>query len=372
MNKNKLSSFTIRGYKSISYDQPLTVELGDINIMLGANGAGKSNIISFFKMLGYMMSGSLQMFIAQSGTNQNFLYYGSKKTPALCAEIRFDSNNDYDIYRFSLANAVHNTLIINSEEIEWKNNSCISDPFKKQVVSDFKETGLLGQNSNKAVQVIRNILSSCKVFQFSDSSVSSPMRQTSIVDSAHYLQSEANNLASFLYFLKNNYNESYRRIVEYVRDVVPQFRDFYLEPERGYISLKWMDNSVNDYVFNADQFSDGSIRYIALATLLLQPEETMPKVIIIDEPELGLHPYAIGQLAEMVKDASMHAQVIIATQSPALVDNFSLDDVMIVERDDMEQCTTIKKLKEVDYKVWLDEYSNSDLWNKNVLGGRPV
>lgn len=198
------------------------------------------------------------------------------------------------------------------------------------------------------------------------------MRQASTVDSAHYLQSEANNLASFLFYLKNNYAESYRRITKYVRDVVPQFKDFYLEPERGYISLKWTDTSTNDYVLTADQFSDGSIRFISLATLLLQPEETMPFVIIVDEPELGLHPYAIDQLNEMIRDASKHAQIIVATQSTAIIDGFSANDVTVIERNDDFQGTEGRHLSEAEYEGWLQEYALSELWNKNVIGGRPV
>lgn len=372
-SKHKLTKITIKGFKSISFDHPIELEIGDVNILLGANGAGKSNIISFFKMIGFMMSESLQQFIAQYGTNQKFLYYGPKKTPTLNAEIRFDGQNSYDIYRFSLTNAVLNRLIISTEEIEWK-NSKTNRPITRQLVSDFNESALIHMKTqDTACKLIWDILAGCKVYQFNDSSIlSSPIRQASTVESAHYLQSEANNLASFLFYLKNNYGESYKRIVNYIKEVVPQFKEFYLEPERGYVSLKWIDTSANDYVLSPDQFSDGSIRFIALATLLLQPEETMPRVIIIDEPELGLHPYAIGQLTEMIKDASLHAQVIVATQSSALIDGFSANDVTIVERDEDAQCTTVKRLNEEDYTEWLKEYSLSELWNKNVIGGRPI
>lgn len=370
-NSTKLSQLEIKGYKSISFNHPVNLVLGDVNILLGANGAGKSNIISFFKMMGFMMSGSLQMYIAQAGTNQKFLYYGAKVTPAMSATIRFENEKCYDIYRFSLTHAVPNRLIINSEEVEWNDFAKTKKPYQKQLVSDFNESALVNSD-DKTSKIIRDFLSRCKVYQFSDSSQAAPMRQASTVDSAHYLQSEANNLASFLYYLKNNYQDSYKRIVSYVREVIPQLRDFYLEPERGYISLKWIDTSANDYVLSPDQFSDGSIRYIALATLLLQPEETMPCVIIIDEPELGLHPYAIDQLTEMIKDASLHAQVIVATQSPALIDGFSLDDVKVIERDEDNQCTVVRQMKEEDYSVWLNDYTVSELWAKNVIGGRPI
>lgn len=371
MGKSKLTQLTIRGYRSISFDHPVSLALGDVNILLGANGAGKSNIVSFFRMLEFMMSGSLQMYIAKSGTNQEFLHYGPKKTPTLSASIRFDSARSYDIYTFNLTGAVGDRLIISSEEIEWADKQATAKPFTLQLDTDFKETALR-TSEDKSCQVVWRFLSYCKVYQFSDSSLTSPMRQASKVESAHYLQSEANNLASFLFYLKNNYTESYQRIVSYVRGVVPQFRDFYLEPEGSHVSLKWVDTSLNDYVLSADQFSDGSIRFISLATLLLQPEKTMPSVIIIDEPELGLHPYAIDQLTEMIKDASLHAQVIVATQSPSLVNGFSLDDVFIVERDEEHQCSSVKKLRGDDYKEWLQEYTFSELWDKNVIGGRPL
>lgn len=371
-DNHKLARITLKGFKSIAYDRPITLDIGSTNILLGANGAGKSNIISFFKMIGYMMNESLQQFIAQSGTNQKFLYYGSKKTPTLSAEIRFDSKNSYDIYRFSLTNAVQDRLIISSEEIEWRNPKS-NTSFSKQLVSDFRESALNHLKSEDAAcKIVWDILAGCKVYQFNDSSALSPMRQASTVESAHYLQSEANNLASFLLYLKNCYRVSYERIVSYVKEIVPQFRDFYLEPEREYVSLKWVDTSANDYVLSSDQFSDGSIRFIALATLLLQPEKTMPHVIIIDEPELGLHPYAIDQLTEMIKDASLHAQIIVATQSPALIDGFDANDVTVIERDEENQCTVARKLNAQDYSEWLEEYTLSELWNKNVIGGRPL
>lgn len=367
---NRLKSIEIRGYKSIPFNHPLKLDFGNINILLGANGAGKSNIISFFKMLNYMMSGTLQKFIAESGTNQKFLYYGAKKTPTLSASIKFESTHSYDIYNFSLTTAVSNRLIVSSEDIEWKESNK-EKSYKTPLISDYNESALT-KAGKKAEKFIRNALSSCKVYQFSDSSISSPMRQASPVDSAQYLQSEGNNLSSFLYYLKNNYPDSFHRITEYIRDIVPQFRDFYLEPERGYVSLKWVDNSPNDYVLTSDQFSDGSIRFIALSTLLLQPKETMPFVIIIDEPELGLHPFAIEHLNEMIKDASLHAQIIIATQSTAIIDGFSPNDITIIEMDPDSNGTVGKRLSEQELYYWLEEYSLSELWNKNVIGGRPV
>ena len=275
--RTKLQEVTIRGYKSIAYDRPVTLKLGDVSILLGANGAGKSNIISFFRMLSYMMSKSFGRYVEISGTSHALLHYGIKRTPVMSGELKFADSNSMDVYGFSLANATPDRLIITEE-----------------------------------------------------------------------------------------------RIVDYVRDVVPQFQDFYLEPVGGIISLRWIDNSATDYRFNAYQFSDGSIRFIALAALLLQPAQTMPNVIILDEPELGLHPYAISQLAEMIKDASIHAQVIIATQSKDLVDHFDIGDISVVEMNKETQATSVTHLDAKEYHLWLQNYTVSELWDKNIIGGRPV
>lgn len=370
--RNKIKSLEIRGYKSVSFDNPLSITLGDINILLGANGAGKSNIISFFKMLSYMMSGRFEEYVARTGSNQTFLYFGSKKTPLITAKLKFESSQAYDEYSFTLTTATPNRLIIKDETITYERKDNKYTPKTIQLKSNFTESGLVDRK-DKIAMTIRNILDrGCKVYQFHDSSAEGPLRQASPVNSANYLQAEGNNLASFLYLLKQDYPDEYKRIVSYVKMIVPQFRDFYLEPKNNYVSLNWVDTSLNDYVFNSNQLSDGSIRFIALATLLLQPADTIPGVIIIDEPELGLHPYAIDQLAEMIKDASLHAQIIIATQSPALIDNFDIDNITIIERDEDKGYTVANKLNKEELKEWLEEYSNSELWNKNVIGGRPI
>ena len=367
---SKLREVTIKGYKSIAYDNPVTLKLGDVSILLGANGAGKSNIIGFFRMLSYMMSKSFGRYVEMEGTSNSLLHYGAKKTPVMSGTLKFAANNSENTYQFSLSNATPDRLIITEERIKWHRNG-EEKPYESSLETNFKESSL-AESDNVIAKSIYKMLSFCKVYQFHDSSAEGPLRQSCPVETANYLQSHGNNLPSFLLFLRNNYQESYKRIVDYVRDVVPQFQDFYLEPANNFISLRWMDHSATDYRLNAYQFSDGSIRFIALATLLLQPAETMPNVIILDEPELGLHPYAITQLAEMIKDASIHAQVIVATQSKDLVDHFDIDNISVVEMDEKTQSTSVHQLNEEDYKLWLEHYTVSELWDKNIIGGRPV
>ena len=368
--KTKLQEVTIKGYKSIAFNRPVTLKLNDVSILLGANGAGKSNIISFFRMLSYMMSKSFGKYVEMSGTSNALLHYGTKKTPVMSGEIKFSDSKSIDTYSFSLSNATPDRLIITEERIVWHRKGQVR-PYEVTLEPVFKESAL-AESDNPVAKTIFQMLSYCKVYQFHDSSVEGPLRQVCPVETTNYLQSHGNNLPSFLLFLRENYKDSYNRIVDYVRDVVPQFQDFYLEPNNRFISLRWMDNSATDYRFNAYQFSDGSIRFIALATLLLQPPQTMPNVIILDEPELGLHPYAITQLAEMIKDASIHAQIIIATQSKDLVDHFDIDNISVIEMDKETQSTTVTHLSDEEYHLWLQKYTVSELWDKNIIGGRPV
>lgn len=365
----KLQEVEIRGYKSIDFEKAVTLSLGDVNILLGANGAGKSNIVSFFKMLSFMMSKSFASYVEMAGTSNFLLHYGAKHTPFIDGKLTFADVESVYTYQFKLTNAAPDRLIITEESIKWHKEGK-DKPYEILLEPIFKESALADCHKHVAKSIYR-MLSFCKVYQFHDSSSDGPLRQVCPVDTADYLQSQGNNLPSFLFFLRENFKDSYDRIVSYIREVVPQFNDFYLEPAGRFISLKWMDTSANDYVFDVHQFSDGSLRFIALAALLLQPEDTMPSVIILDEPELGLHPFAITKLAEMIKDASIHSQVIIASQSKDLVDHFDIGDISIVEMDEKSMCTSVRKLSEADYKLWLEHYTVSELWDKNVLGGRP-
>jgi len=181
-------------------------------------------------------------------------------------------------------------------------------------------------------------------------------------------------LAAFLKVLKEHHFHYYDRIVRHIRRVMPQFGNFMLEVLPGnenYVRLNWVDSSLSDYLFGPDQISDGSLRFMALTTLLLQPPMLMPKFIVLDEPELGLHPAAIAELAAMIQAAAKNTQILVATQSTRLVDEFSANDLIVVERDESRKSSIFRKLNEDELMKWLERYSLSELWEKNVLGGQP-
>ncbi|MDX2245251.1 MAG: AAA family ATPase [Bacteroidia bacterium] len=376
----KLKSIHLQGYKSIDSISGTTLEFGDITILLGANGAGKSNLVSFFSMLNYMMTGALQNFIAERGYADSFLYFGSKKTREILAQIEFEGEGVTDQYKFRLSHAAGDILIFTEELISYQPTS--RKPHILQLNPAVRESDLLeyvkrpteSQNNRQTASVILKLLRNCRVFHFHDTSMSARVRGQGYIEDNHYLNSDGGNLAAFLFRLKDNPETIpyYEKIVRYIQKVMPQFGDFDLTPSernKNYIMLNWRDKSNPQYLMGPHQISDGSLRCMCLAALLLQPQRLLPSVIILDEPELGLHPSAIAYFAGMVKSAGKHAQIVIATQSPGLVDEFDLDNLVIVERDHTTDSTTFERKNSDELQSWLEEYSLSELWEKNVIGG---
>ncbi len=368
-NKSRLKEIKISGYKSLGTDtHPVNLKLDNLNIIIGANGAGKSNFISFFQMLANMMTGALQIYVGKNGSAESLLQFGSKKTKMISASLIFENKNFTDIYEFSLVKAINDTLIF-AEEAIWSGNR------KFDLCSGQKESFLLTDAaSHTNERVVRTILSGCKTFQFHDTSSEAHIRNAANIDNNRFLMSDGGNVAAYLYMLKIKYRQYYNRIVDHVRYVMPSFQDFFLEPQilnPQWIKLQWLEKGNNEYVFGPEHFSDGTLRFIALATLLLQPPELLPQVIFVDEPELGLHPQAVDILASMVQKAAERTQVILATQSPRLLDSFDYSNIIVAEKEQGTGCTILKRLDEDEIKIWLEDYSLSQIWEKNIIGGQP-
>ena len=371
-NRSYLQRVRIEGYKSFgSGDDAVEIDLKDVNILIGANGSGKSNFISFFTMLSNMMTGNLQNYVGINGTSEDLLHFGSRVTPMIEASLEFYNMKNTDVYSFSLVKSTQDTLIIAGEEIKRDHKQTLISSGRKESFFYLDEVRMDYEKS------IRNILERCRAYQFHDTSSRSNIRNNPRIDNNKYLYSDAGNLAAYLYMLKTCSDKTrryYDRILRRIRDVIPGFDGFVLEPQAlnsNYIRLNWTQTNHKEYFFGPEQISDGSLRFMALATLFLQPPEMLPNVIIIDEPELGLHPQAIDALAMLIKTASEHCQVIVATQSARLLDSFAPEDILVVDRDKEKQVSRICRLEEEKLDKWLEDYSLSQLWEKNVIGGQP-
>lgn len=373
----KLNNIELKGYKSVNGEGQTLPINDDVTVLIGANGVGKSNIVSFFQLLNYAMSGSLQTYIGENGFADAFLYYGSKNTDCIKAKLRFSDGESNNVYAFRLAFAAGDSLIYTEETISFKKEGR-GKPFKLTMDAGKKESQLFEAKESvykDTVQVFIKLLQNCRYFQFHDTTKEAKIRKKGYIGDNKFLRSNAGNLAAFLYGIKRQKDGEpyYQRIVRYIQQVMPQFGDFIMEPsvtDANYISLDWREKN-SDHIFGVNQISDGTLRFMALATLLLQPPKTMPSLIVIDEPELGLHPTAISILAGMIKKASENAQIVIATQSPRLLDEFSADKVVVIERDEQRRTSVFRQLSNEQLKEWEDEYTTSELWDKNVIGGRP-
>ncbi len=373
--KSRLKSILLKGYKSVD-KKGQEIELGPVTVLIGANGAGKSNLVSFLRLVNFLTTGGLQKYVADQGFAESLLYFGSKTTTEISAELRFESGNARDEYRFALGRDATDRLFLQDETIVFHSDNSPT-PQVRKLGGGVRESLLqeTADKGDKTCRVILSLLRNCRVFQFHDTSPTAKIRTGGYVDDAQYLRSDAGNLAAFLKAMQHGASKQkyYDRIVEHIRMMVPQFGDFdlNLSPENDkYIRLNWREKD-SDYLFGPHQLSDGSLRFMALTALFLQPPDLLPGVIVVDEPELGLHPAAISELAGMAKTAARHCQVILATQSSSLVDEFTADQVVVVERDTKLPRSIFRGLDSAALKDWLKRYSLSELWDKNVLGGRP-
>ncbi len=369
----KLGKVQIQGYRSL---KSIELELRSLNILIGPNGAGKSNFVSFFKMLNEIMGGRLQQYIGISGRAQSLLYFGPRVTRHLDAELEFEAEEGTNWYNMRLSHAAGDTLTFAKESLRFLKHG-YTDPEALSLGAGHQETRI-SEEANKGEQtagVIRYLLNRCRVYHFHDTSATARVRQYGLLEDNRWLMPDAGNLAALLYAYRGNRENPsvvYRRIVSTIRKIMPEFDDFDLEPSslnRKEIILNWRKRG-QDYLFGAHQISDGSLRAMAICTLFLQPEEDLPRVIILDEPELGLHPHALEIVAGLIRAASSRTQVIAATQSQSFLNFFEPAEIVTVETDAGE--SVFRRLEPDQLEDWLEDYSIGELWQRNVVGGGPL
>ena len=365
-----LKRVRLNGFRSI---KEMDLELRSLNILIGANGAGKSNLVAFFKMLNEMMGERLQAFVSTTGRATANLYFGPKVTPQLEAKLEFEADNGLDTYFMRLFHAAGDSLVFAEETLSFLQQDWVGEPKQVPLGAGHQETriGDEAKKGEKTAKVFRHLLNHCRVFHFHDTSATARVRQYCYVGDHRWLMPDAANLAALLYRWQQQDEIAYDRIVRTIHQVAPFFADFDLQPEGASdrdIILNWRHRD-SDLVFGPHQLSDGTLRAICLISLLLQPEGELPNVIVVDEPELGLHPYALKVVASLFQATAHHTQILVSTQSSTFLDNFEPEDVVVVERDG-EASKFSRPSKEM-LSSWLEDYSLGEVWEKNVIGGGP-
>lgn len=363
----ELDTITIEGFKSIASIKEL--KLGAINVVIGPNGSGKSNFIGVFSFLHSIREGHLQEYVTKAGGADKVLYFGSKVTKKLHIHVSFQAGvNQYEI---ELQPTDADELVPTSEKVYFWRKEMYGQPYYDFLYKAGKEAGISSPEGSRIGNYVRSHLGRWRLYHFHDTSASAPMKKTADLNDNRYLRPDGSNIAAFLYYLRLKHEDSYNLIRRSVQRMAPFFDDFLLEPQKlnpEKIRLEWRHKGSESY-FDASSLSDGTLRFIALTTLFLQPELYRPSVILVDEPELGLHPYAIALLAAMIKQASTKTQVIVSTQSSLLLDHFQPEDVLVANR--IDGGTQFTRPDSSKLEIWLRDYSLGQLWEKNELGGRP-
>ncbi|MDA3816452.1 MAG: AAA family ATPase [Prolixibacteraceae bacterium] len=342
----------ISGYKSIKSER---IDLTPINLLIGANGSGKSNFISFFDLLNRLYNKNLNEYIALTGGENKILHKGQKVTDTISFKVEFE--NGINGYSATLKLGADGFIV--TEEHLILNG----DP-GWDIGRSSREARIKTTDNSRAPYVIK-YLDGFRKYHFHDTSDKSPFTIPSHIENdIYYLYSNGANLAAFLYDIKEEEKVVYNKIVKTIQSIAPYFSDFYFIPNNeSFVKLQWKDK-YSDTVYGVNDLSDGTIRFIALTVLFMQPN--LPDTIIIDEPELGLHPSAIAKLAGMIKSVSAKGcQVIIATQSTDLISHFSPDSIITV--DQIDGCSKFKRLNENKLQAWLEDYTINDLWKRNII-----
>jgi len=356
----------VRNFKSIR-DQSL--ELGKLNVFIGGNGSGKSNLIGVFQLMNRVVNQELQTYTGVMGGAAGILYLGRKHSSSLQIELEFCDGPHVNGYQIELVPTEGDRFVFKREQLTYQDKLRHAErPFEVQLGSGHQEARLKSSAENIA-QWVRQDLDGYRIYHFHDTSANAAVKQIGNLDDNRFLRPDASNLAAFLYRLQATDRTCFDNIQETIRQIAPFFDGFNLSPSRlnsDKIRLEWKERGSDAY-FSASALSDGTLRFICLTVLLMQPE--LPAAVLLDEPELGLHPAAIVLLASLLQMAAARSQVLVATQSVTLVNQFTPDEVWVAERED--NASVFKHLARAEVSRWLESYALGELWEKNVLGGRP-
>ncbi len=369
-NVPELDHITLKGFKSIASIEKL--DLHPINLIIGPNGSGKPNFIGVFSFLNAIRQGHLNDYVRKSGGAEQLLHFGSKTTEEILFRISF--RQELNQYELILKPTADDSLYPAKERAVFRDKKRYPDHPANEVLQsreNGKEAGISDPGATGMVNWVRQRLGRWRLYHVHDTSAASPLRKTAKLNDNAFLRPDGANLPAFLYLLLNKYPDAYGLLRRTVQQVAPFFDDFQLRPDPlndETIRLEWKHKNSDQY-FSASSLSDGTLRFIALATLFLQPVQFLPSMILVDEPELGLHPHAITILSSLIKQASQTSQVILSTQSTLLLDHFEPEDVLVADR--IEGSTHFTRLDSQKLAAWLEDYSLGQLWEKNELGGRP-
>jgi predicted ATPase len=347
----------VEGFRSI---RSTNVTLPPMGALIGANGAGKSNFVLALSLLSYLESGSLRNFVLNHGASANGLFHrGSKHTPAMSIDLVVRDDEGRLGYRVTLR-AAGDMLAVADEAVAELSDSGVGTwvTLTSNSAGSALAQHIAGQG---AAGRVRRVLQRCKHLHVHDTSRDSPLRSVAKIEDGRYLRSNGSNLAAYLYKLHEDTSDTGRaawlRVLELTQRVAPFIKELLPTPVRGDhgappasgpVRLDWIDEL--DDVYSVEHLSDGTLRALAIITMLAQPADALPRLLVIDEPELGLHPLALSLVCELARSVSTRCQIILATQAPAVLEHVRPDEVLVADR--VDGSTRLRRLEPETLKDW--------------------
>jgi predicted ATPase len=379
----KIKRIKIHGFKSL---KEIDFELRPLNVLIGPNNGGKTNFLDFFAFLSEAAHEQLQDAIARRGGFHSLVFagYADPKNQKLFWEIQCETpivENPRISYKTTLTSTLSFPpgTKVEEESLGGQDLGVRKRPFSdlEKILAGHKilekpklkeEELVIAQEPKELVEfMFRDYMRSWTIYEFSTAE-NSPLRREQSLKADIRISPTGDNLASVLHNLREQgqYREAYNEIIKTLKAAFPAFKDLHFPSGggEGKIIIRWEEGFRRD--FSANVLSDGVLKFLCLATLLLSSDP--PDIICIDEPEIGLHPGLIGLVAEMLVAASEKTQLIVATHSPQLITHLKPEDVVVVEREN--GATVLKRLPAEQLQSWLRDFTLGELWLTGVIGGR--
>ena len=351
-----IEEISIKNYKSIK--GLIKFPLHNINILIGANGSGKSNFLSFFEFV-KKENDYKSYFDFDNDRADDILFLGRRNSEFLSGAVALSDQSF--------------TGKGGKKFIAEDNRSLTCDAYvNMDLVSNFENEENYFEYAEGIDLAWEQVSDNTTQYHFHDTSKWSPILVDCMLNNNDMLLPNGKNIMPFVYRIYRENKQSYSMIVNAIRSCVDDFHDFYIRKNINsddMVRLEWQHKRDLGEPKHGKLLSDGSLRIICLIVLLLQPIEWVPKLVIIDEPELGMNPKALSLIAELIKQISPQKQFIIATQSPELINLFNHEDIIVCDKNE-DSSSSFTRLDAEKLQSWLDDYTVADLWQMNIIGGQ--